>query len=160
MTKAKLEVIAPATEPVIITHRLIKASPRMLFDAWTTPEHLKQWLGPRALVMVSCEIDLRVGGRYRYVHRAPDGQEYGFTGTYLELDPPHRMVCTSVFEMMPGNEAIETLTFEETEGGTMITTHTKHASIQNRDAHLSGGMMEAGMTDGYERLEELLGRLA
>jgi uncharacterized protein YndB with AHSA1/START domain len=160
MTTAKLEVIAPAAEPVIITHRLIKASPRMLFDAWTKPEHLKQWLGPRELVMVTCEIDLRVGGKYRYVHRSPDGQEFGFNGKYLELDPPHRMVCTSVFEMMPDHEAIETLTLEETEGGTMVTTHTTHASIQARDAHLAGGRMESGMTDGYERLEELLGRMA
>ena len=101
MTTSKLEVIAPANEPVIITHRFIKASPALLFKCWTTPEHMKQWLGPRELVMVSCEVDLRVGGGYRYVHRAPDGQEYGFHGKYLEIDAPHRMVCTFVFEPFP-----------------------------------------------------------
>jgi uncharacterized protein YndB with AHSA1/START domain len=73
MTKAKLEVIAPADEPVIITHRFINASPALVFEAWTTPEHMRQWIGPRQLTMVACEVDLRVGGRYRFVHRAPDG---------------------------------------------------------------------------------------
>ncbi len=158
MTTSKLEVIAPASEPVIITHRFIKASPALIFKAWTTPEYLKQWLGPRELEMISCEIDLRVGGRYRYVHRSPDGQEYGFGGTYLEIDAPHRMVCTSVFEMMPQFEAVETLTLEEKDGGTLITTHTRHGSVEARDAHLSGGGMEAGMTDGYDRLEALVQR--
>jgi uncharacterized protein YndB with AHSA1/START domain len=158
MTTSKLEVIAPASEPVIITHRFIKASPALVFKAWTTPEYLKQWLGPRELEMISCEIDLRVGGRYRYVHRSPDGQEYGFGGTYLEIDAPHRMVCTSVFELMPQFEAIETLTLEEKDGGTLITTHTRHGSVEARDAHLSGGGMEAGMTDGYDRLEALVQR--
>jgi len=68
------------------------------------------------------------------------------------------MVCTSVFELMPQFEAIETLTLEEKDGGTMITTHTRHGSVEARDAHLSGGAMEAGMTDGYERLEALMQR--
>jgi uncharacterized protein YndB with AHSA1/START domain len=158
MTTSKLEVIAPANEPVIITHRFIKAPAALIFKAWTTPEHMKQWLGPRELEMVSCEVDLRVGGRYRYVHRAPDGTEYGFNGKYLEIDRPRRMVCTFVFEAMPDFEAVDTLTLEEKDGGTMITTHTRHASIQARDGHLSGGM-ESGMSVGYERLEELLRKL-
>lgn len=159
MTTSKLEVIAPANEPVIITHRFIKASAALIFKAWTTSEHLKHWLGPRELEMISCEIDLRVGGRYRYVHRAPGGAEYGFSGKYLEIDRPHRMVCTSVFELMPEHEAVETLTLEEKDGGTVITTHTRHDSIEARDGHLSGGRMQAGMTDGYERLEALVEKL-
>ncbi len=158
MTTSKLEVIAPATEPVIITHRFIKAPASLIFKAWTTPEHLKQWLGPRELVMVSCEIDLRVGGSYRYVHRAPDGKEYGFHGKYLEIDAPRRMVCTFVFEMFPQAEAIDTLTLEEKDGGTLVTTHSRHSSVEARNGHLNGGM-ERGMTDGYDRLEELLRKL-
>ena len=159
MTTSKLEVIAPANEPVIITHRFIKASPALLFACWTTPEHMKQWLGPRNLVMVSCEVDLRVGGAYRYVHRAPDGTEYGFHGKYLEIDAPHRMVCTFVFEPFPQNEAVDTLTLEEKDGGTLVTTHSRHSSIEARDGHLSGGM-ERGMSEGYERLEALLEKLS
>ena len=155
MTTSKLEVIAPADQPIIVTRRLIKAPAALIFRAWTTPEHLKQWLGPRDLVMVSCEVDLRVGGGYRYVHRAPDGQEYGFHGTYLEIDPPHRMVCTSIFEMFPQNEAVDTLTLEEKDGGTLVTTHTRHPSLEARNSHLAGGM-ERGMGEGYDRLETLL----
>jgi uncharacterized protein YndB with AHSA1/START domain len=158
MTTSKLEVIAPATEPVIITHRFIKAPAALIFTAWTTPEHMKNWLGPRELEMISCEVDLRVGGGYRYVHRAPDGTEYAFSGKYLEIDRPRRMVCTFVFEAFPDAEAVDTLTLEEKDGGTMITTHTRHASIQARDGHLSAGM-EAGMSVGYERLEELMKKL-
>ncbi len=112
MTTPKLEVIAPANEPVIITHRFIKASPELLFKMWTTPEHLKNWMGPREMEMISCEIDLRVGGSYRYVHRTPDGQEFGFHGKYLEIEAPHRMVCTFVFELFPQAEAVDTLTLE------------------------------------------------
>lgn len=159
MTTSKLEVIAPANEPVIITHRFIKASPALLFKCWTTPEHMKNWLGPRELVMTLCEVDLRVGGSYRYVHRAPDGQEYGFHGKYLEIDAPHRMVCTFVFEMFPQNEAIDTLTLEEKDGGTLVTTHSRHPSIEARNGHLSGGM-ERGMSEGYERLEALVQKLS
>ncbi len=158
MTTSKLEVIAPAGEPVIITHRFFKASPELLFKMWTTPEHLKNWLGPREMVMVSCEIDLRVGGSFRYVHRAPDGQEYGFRGKYLEIDAPHRMVCTSVFELFPQAEAVETLTLEARDGGTLVTTHTRHGSMEARDGHIGGGM-ERGMSEGYERLDALVAKL-
>jgi len=159
MTTSKLEVIAPADEPVIITHRFIKASPELLFTMWTTPEHMKNWLGPRKLVMVSCEVDLRVGGGYRYVHRAPDGKEYGFHGKYLEIERPHHMVCTFVFEPFPDNEVVDTLTLEPRDGGTLVTTHSRHATIEARNGHLAGGM-ERGMSDGYERLEALIARLA
>jgi uncharacterized protein YndB with AHSA1/START domain len=82
MTKAKLEVIAPANEPVIITRRFIKASPARIFEAWTTPEHIRQWLGPRELTMVSCEVDLRVSGKYH-----PRGcMEAGMTDGYDRLE--------------------------------------------------------------------------
>jgi uncharacterized protein YndB with AHSA1/START domain len=158
-SKPRLEVIAPANEPVIITRRFFKASPALLFKAWTTPEHMKQWLGPKDMEMISCEVDLRVGGSYRYVHRGPDGTDYGFHGKYLEIEAPHRMVCTFVFEMVPQSEAIDTLTLEEQDGGTLVTTHSRHPSLQARDGHLSGGM-ERGMSEGYERLDALVANLA
>ena len=155
----KLEVIAPVDEPIIITRRFVKAPPSLLFELWTTPEHMKQWLGPRGYEMTSCEVDLRVGGSYRYVHRSPDGREYGFHGKYLEIDAPRRMVCTFVFEMFPQNEVVDTLTLEETAGGTLVTTHSRHPSLEARNGHLAGGM-ERGMSEGYERMEALLERLA
>lgn len=154
----KLEVIAPADEPVIITRRFFKAPPALLFKVWTTPEHMKQWLGPKEYEMVSCEVDLRVGGGYRYVHRGRDGTDYGFHGRYLEIDAPRRMVCTFVFELVPQSEAIDTLTLEEQEGGTLVTTHSRHPSMEARNSHLAAGM-ERGMSEGYDRLDALVRKL-
>ena len=119
---------------------------------------MRRWLGPRTFEMVSCDVDLRVGGTYRYVHRAPDGQEYGFHGEYREIDAPRRLVATFVFEPMPDHEAVDTLTMEEVDGGTLVTTTTRHASFEARDGHVAGGM-ETGMSEGYERLDALVATL-
>ncbi len=158
MSSRKLEVIADPNEPTIITRRTVDAPRALVFDCWTKPEHMRRWLGPRALTMISCEVDLRVGGGYRYVHRAPDGQEYAFRGEYREIVRPERLVATFVFELFPEAEALETLTLEETNGKTLVTTHTLHRTLQARDGHLNSGM-EAGMVEGYGRLDELLAAL-
>ena len=158
MTAATLEIVAPTGEPTIITRRVIKAPPALLWDVWTKPEHMRRWLGPKRLEMVECEVDLRVGGSYRFVHRAPDGQEFAFHGVYREIDEPHRLVSTFVFEPWPDHEAVDTLTFEEVHGGTLVTTSSRHSSIEARDGHLAGGM-EGGMTEGYERLDALVAAL-
>ncbi len=159
MTSKKLEIIVDPGKPSFTTRRVVDAPRALVFEAFTNPEHLKRWLGPRMLTMVSCESDLRVGGRYRFVHRAPDGQEFGFHGEYREVVRPARLVRTFVFELMPEHEALETLTLDEKDGKTTITTTTVHKTIEARDGHLSNGRMEAGMTEGYERLDELLATL-
>jgi uncharacterized protein YndB with AHSA1/START domain len=158
VSSRKLEVIADPNEPTIVTRRTVDAPRALVFDCWTKPEHMRRWLGPRALTMISCEVDLRVGGGYRYVHRAPDGQEYAFRGEYREIVRPERLVATFVFELFPEAEALETLTLEETNGKTLVTTHTLHKTLQARDGHLNSGM-EAGMVEGYGRLDELLAAL-
>jgi uncharacterized protein YndB with AHSA1/START domain len=159
MTSRKLEVIADPDKPTILTRRVLDAPRALVFDAWTKPEHLRRWIGPRALTMVVCEIDLRVGGGYRWVQRAPDGQEYAFHGEYREIVRPEKLVSTFVFEMFPDDEALETLTLEERDGKTTATTLSVHKTMKARDGHLAGGRMEAGMTEGYERLDELLPEL-
>jgi uncharacterized protein YndB with AHSA1/START domain len=151
----KLEVIADPDKPTIVTRRTFDAPRALVFDAWTKPELMKRWLGPRALEMVLCEVDLRVGGGYRYVHRAPDGQEFGFHGTYREIARPDRLVSTFVFELFPDAEAVDTLELHERDGKTTVTTTTVHKSMQARDGHLAAGM-EGGMEEGYARLDELL----
>lgn len=158
MSSKKLEVIADPNEPTIVTRRTVDAPRELVFDCWTKPEHMRRWLGPRALTMVSCEVDLRVGGGYRYVHRAPDGQEYAFRGEYREIARPERLVATFVFELFPEAEALETLTLHEKDGKTLVTTHTLHKTLQARDGHLNSGM-EGGMIEGYSRLDELLAAL-
>jgi len=159
VTSRKLEIIAEPGKPNFTTRRVVDAPRALVFDAFTKPEHLKRWMGPRTFPMVTCENDVRVGGRYRFVHRAPDGQEFGFHGEYREVVRPERIVRTFVFEPMPDHEALETLTLEESGGKTTITTTTLHRTPEGRDGHLASGRMEAGMTEGYERLDELLATL-
>jgi uncharacterized protein YndB with AHSA1/START domain len=156
MTSPKLEIETPADEPVITFRRFVKAPPKLVFQAYTEPELLKQWWGPRYLELTVCEIDLRVGGSYRFVHRAPDGQEFGFHGEYREIDAPHRLVNTFVFEGVPDHEALDTVVFEEVDGGTMVVGRSVHDSIDARNMQVASGM-EQGMIETYDRLDALVG---
>ena len=158
MTSKKLEIIAEPGKTSFTTRRIVDAPRALVFDAFTKCEHLKNWMGPRSLTMVSCESDLRAGGRYRFVFRAPDGSEVGFSGEFKEVARPERVVRTFVFEPMPDAAALETLELTEADGKTTITTTTLHKTVENRDGHVNSGM-EAGMTEGYARLDELLAGL-
>ena len=158
MNERKLELVAEPGKPTIVTRRVVNAPRSLVFDAFTKPEHLKRWMRPRALTMVICDSDLRVGGGWRMVYRAPDGQEVGFHGEFRELVRPERIVRTFVFEFVPDAEALETLLLEERDGKTTITTTTVHKTIEGRDGHLAHGM-EVGMTEGYALLDELLAAL-
>jgi uncharacterized protein YndB with AHSA1/START domain len=156
VTRKKLEIIAPPDKPTIMTSRVFDAPRELVFEAWTNPEYMRRWLGPRRLTWVVCEVDLRVGGKYRWVQRAPDGTEYSFHGVYMEIVRPEKLVGTFVFDLSPQDEAIDTLTLQEQGGKTIATVFTTHKTIKGRDAHLSGGAMEIGMSEGFERLDELL----
>jgi uncharacterized protein YndB with AHSA1/START domain len=158
MTSNKLEIIVDADKPNFSTRRTFNAPRTLVFEAFTKPEFLKRWMGPHKLEMVVCESDLRVGGRYRFVYRTPDGQELAFSGEYTEVVPPERISRTFNFEFMPGHESNETFMLTENAGKTTITTTTLHKSFEARDGHLKHGA-EQGMTEGYERLDELLSSL-
>jgi uncharacterized protein YndB with AHSA1/START domain len=159
MSSKKLEIIANPGETTITTHRTVDAPRDLVFDVLTDPKHIKRWMGPAALEMVSGESDLRVGGKYRYVYRAPNGQEFAFSGVYKEIKRPEKAVRTYLFEPFPDAEAIETMTLEERAGKTTITTFTQHKNVENRDGHIADGRMEQGMVEGYARLDELLTEL-
>ena len=107
--------------------------------------------------MISCETDLRVGGRYRQIFRTPNG-EVAFSGEFREVTPPSRVVRTFIFEPMPDAEALETLELTEADGQTTITTTTVHKTVENRDGHVNSGV-DKGMAEGYARLDELLDEL-
>ena len=155
MAESKLEIVAEPGKPTIVTRRVVAAPRALVFDAFTKPEHLRRWMGPRALAMVSCASDLRVGGAWRMVYRSPDGKELGFHGEFREIVRPERIVRTFVFEPFPDQEAVETFTLAEKDGKTTVTTLTVHKTLEGRDGHLAHGM-ETGMTEGYARLDELL----
>jgi uncharacterized protein YndB with AHSA1/START domain len=158
VSSKKLEIIAEPGKASFTTRRIVDAPRALVFDAFTKCEHLKNWMGPKSLTMVSCESDLRAGGRYRFVFRAPDGSEVGFSGEFKEVARPERVVRTFVFEPIPDAAALETLELTEADGKTTITTTTLHKTVENRDGHVNSGM-EAGMTEGYARLDELLAGL-
>jgi uncharacterized protein YndB with AHSA1/START domain len=155
MTNAETQITTPPGEPLIEVRRFFQAPPELLYRVVTEGEFLRRWWGPRQLVIAECEVDLRVGGTWRVVHRAPDGAEFVFHGEFLELDPPRRRVGTWVWNGAPEHSATETLVLEPVEGGTMLISTMVHASVEARDMHVANGM-EGGIVESYERLDELL----
>ena len=142
----------------IVMTRDFNAPRTLVFDAFTKPELLKQWLlGPPGWTMPVCEIDLRVGGAYRYVWRQiSDGQEMGMGGVYREISAPERVVYTERFDeaWYPG-EAVGTLVLVEQGGKTTVTQTVLYQSREARDAVLKSGM-EKGVAASYDRLDEVL----
>ncbi len=142
----------------ILMTRVFDAPRRMVFDAFTKPELVKQWLlGPPGWTMPVCDIDLRVGGSYRYVWRnTTDGNEMGMGGVYREIAAPERIVATEKFDeaWYPG-EAVGTLVLSERGGKTTVTQTVLYQSREARDAVLKSGM-EKGVSASYDRLAELL----
>jgi uncharacterized protein YndB with AHSA1/START domain len=154
MPPTKLEVLAEPGQPTIICRRWVDAPRPLVFEAHVRPEQLVRWWGPRNFVMAVCELDVRVGGSYRFLHRGADGRELGFHGEYRELERPVRMVQTLVYEGVPDAEWVKTTELEERDGGTLITTVSLFKSIAARD-RMMATKMEASMADSYDRLDEL-----
>lgn len=142
----------------IIMTRAFNAPRHLVFDAFTKPELIRRWLlGPDGWSMPVCEVDLRVGGKYRYVWRKDsDGQEMGMGGVFREIDKPTRIVNTEKFDeaWYPG-EAVDTTEFAEKAGRTTVTQTVLYASKEARDGVLKSGM-ESGVRRSYDRLEEVL----
>jgi uncharacterized protein YndB with AHSA1/START domain len=159
VTASRLHITVSADAPVIEFQRVVAATPALVFELWTNPDHLRNWWGPRDHELVSIDIDLRVGGRYRYVHRAPDGVEHAFHGTYRELDPPRVLVQTTVYESAPDNQSLDHYTFDEHPGGTLIRCRSEHSSLAVRDMYVDGGM-ERGLAESHRRLDALIVHLA
>ena len=149
-------VTLPTDEQILIT-REFDAPKHLVYKAWTTPELVKRWWTARRGAMKVAEIDLRVGGKWRYVMVTEDGQEVAFHGEYREIVPNERLVSTEVYEGIPDAEAhaaLNTMTFTEVDGRTTIEVLVEHATKEGRDMHISSGM-EDGMQDALDLLEEV-----
>jgi len=144
----------PSDREIVIT-RVFDAPRRLVFEAITRPEHVARWWAPRSMKMLSCEMDFRPGGAWRFVLRAPDGKDYGFRGEYREIVPPERLVQTYEFEGMPGHVSVETATLEEQGDKTKLTVTCLYQSVEDRDGHYHSGM-ETGTRESHDRLAELL----
>jgi uncharacterized protein YndB with AHSA1/START domain len=155
VTGRRLAIEVPPGEPAIVFRRFVDAPPGLVFAVWTEPQHLRNWWGPHQFELVVCESDPRVGGRYRFVQRAPDGQEHTFDGVYREVDRPHRLVRTFVYAGAPADESVETVTFQRDRQGTLITSRSVFPSFAARDIYALAGM-EAGLRESHQRLDEWL----
>jgi len=151
-------VATPSDQEIRMT-RLFNAPRRLVFEAMTKPEHVIEWwgrLGEGYSVPV-CEIDLRVGGRWRFVNRHPKG-EVAFHGEYLEISPPTRIVFTEIFEEFPDTVSIVTGEYTEENGKTRLRVTVRYPSVQVRDMVMASGMAR-GAGISYDRLEDLVAEL-
>lgn len=155
-----LEFTARPNEPVVEISRLFRAPVDMVFDAWVAGEHLCRWWAPSGASLVECNVDLRVGGVYRYVLQVPDGRATVLDGHFVEVDPPHRLVTNFTLDSAPDDQVVEVTTFTESPGGAMVRIVSLHRSCAARDAQLADGSMTAGMADEFARLDEVLARSA
>ena len=155
-TSQSAKVTLPTDEQILIT-REFDAPKHLVFKAVTTPELVKRWWHANRGEVTSAQIDLRVGGRWRYVSVTDDGSEVGFHGEYREIVPNERIVSTEVYEGAPGgdeNGTLNTATFEVVEGRTRLTILVQCPNKNVRDAIIESGM-EAGMQDAMDLLEEV-----
>jgi uncharacterized protein YndB with AHSA1/START domain len=146
-------VTLPADDQILIT-REFDAPSELVFKAWTTPELVKRWWSGQRGAVTSAEIDLRVGGMWRYVMEANGGFEVAFHGEYREIVTNERIVTTEVFEGMPDAQAVDTITFAEVDGRTTLTMLVQHTSKEDRDGHINSGM-EGGMQESMDALEQV-----
>jgi uncharacterized protein YndB with AHSA1/START domain len=159
MNSDRLQVTTPSEREIAMT-RVFNAPRRLVFEAWTKPELLKRWLGVHAgWVMALCEIELRVGGSYRYLWRGPDGTEMGMRGTYREIVVPEKLVASESFDQSwYDGEAVNTLTLVEQAGKTTCTNRVIYGSKEIRDQVLKSPM-EQGVAAGFDALAALLATL-
>jgi uncharacterized protein YndB with AHSA1/START domain len=155
---SNLQISAPPGVPQIVTTVDFDAPRMLVFRAFMEPDLLAQWLGPRRVTMTIDEYEPRDGGRYRYTHHDAEGNAYTFHGVFHGEPSLEGAVQTLEFEGAPGHVSLETLSLEERDGRTYVRTNSVFQSVEDRDAMIRAGM-ETGVTEGMERLEELLEKL-
>jgi uncharacterized protein YndB with AHSA1/START domain len=152
--------VADMSDREIVITRTYDAPARLLFEAWSRPEHVIRWFGPKGWPLTLCEIDFRVGGRFRFAMTGESGlQNPPFGGTYRAIEPGRRIVFDNGF-LDPGAERmVWTVTFEEAEGRTTLTIHTLFSSRAARDEHVRVGFAE-GLGSGLDQLGDLVAAMA
>ena len=155
---ATMQIIAEPGVPIVVISSEFDAPRELVYRAHIEPELLVQWLGPRRLHMTIDHQEVRDGGRWRFVHRDADGNEFGFHGVFHGEPSPEVTVRTFEYEGALGHVSLEMLTLEELDGKTLARTVSVYRSVEDRDAMVQSGM-EKGVREGTERLEELLARL-
>jgi len=147
-----------AARTLVIT-RVYDAPARLLFEAYSKPEHVMQWFGPKGWPLTTCVIDFRVGGEFHFQMTGPDGTlGPPFGGTYLEIVRPTRIVYDNGFELPGEEKMVVTVTFDEQDGRTTLTMRTVFASAAMYAAHVGGGF-EVGTNSGFDQLGDVVAAL-
>lgn len=157
MSKPKI-IVEPGSQE-IVTKMTFNAPRALIFKAYTDPDLIPQWYGPRYLTTVVDVLDARAGGSWRFLNYDPEGNVYAFHGVYHDVVAPERIVQTFEYEGMPGHVVMETAVFEDLGGGkTRVVTQSVFQSVEDRDGMAASGM-EVGVNEGYERMTELMATL-
>ena len=152
-SSATATVTLPTDDQILIT-REFDAPRELVWRAYTEPDLVRRWWHANRGEMTICDIDLRVGGSWRYVMATPEGFEVAFHGEYRELVPHERIVTTEVYEPVPDAEAVDTVEFSEVDCRTTITMVVQHQRKEFRDMHVESGM-EDGLQDALNLLEQV-----
>jgi uncharacterized protein YndB with AHSA1/START domain len=155
-----LKVTTPS-DTTILLEREFDAPQKLVWEAVTTPEYIKQWWGRRGSTLTRCDVDFRVGGEWHFTEKGAEGDEHPFRGEYREIVPTSKIVQTFIYDVEPFNQhvAVESYSLIERDGKTVVRTLVEHDSKEARDGHLHSGM-EQGAGETMDRLEELLAKLA
>jgi uncharacterized protein YndB with AHSA1/START domain len=152
------KVSLPSDTQILIT-REFNAPRRLVYRAWNEPELIARWFAGQRGKVTLAEVDLRVGGVWRYVMEANGGFEVAFHGEFREIVPQERLVSTQIYEALPDVMAVTTTEFAEKDGRTTVSLLVDHTSRENRDGHLNSGM-EDGMQESFDLLEQVAADLA
>ncbi|NWJ48326.1 MAG: SRPBCC family protein [Chloroflexi bacterium] len=153
MSKIKL-IAEPGKQEIVIT-RVFDAPRNLVFETYINPDVIPKWWGPSKYVTTVDKMEVRTGGIWRYVQRAKEEDEFAFHGVYHAIVAPERLVFTFEFEGMPGHVLLETVTFEDNNGKTLMTDRMVFQTVEDRDGMLGSGM-EAGLTEALDRFEQQL----
>jgi uncharacterized protein YndB with AHSA1/START domain len=153
-------VVTPQGDSDLLIERVFDAPSHLLWRAVTEPDLIRRWWGANRAEVTDVQVDLRVGGEYRYESRLPDGSTFAFFGSYREIEEGRRIVQTEAFDQFPDNPSLNEMTLEDLgDGRTKMTVLCQYDSPQTREAVIASGM-EAGMQDAYDLIEELARELA
>jgi uncharacterized protein YndB with AHSA1/START domain len=153
LNTGNLKVTLPSDREILLT-RVFDAPRTLVYDAFTRPELMKRWFGPRGWNLTTCDIDLRVGGKWRFILTGPDGRTMGMSGEYIELSPPGRSVHIERFDDYP-RETVVTSVWTEENGKTTLNATVLSPNKETRDAIVASGM-EHGAAESYDKLAEVL----
>ena len=159
MTSTHTATVELPSDTTILITREFAAPKHLVYRAWTEPELIKRWWAGQRGTVDSIDVDLRVGGQWRYVMTANEGFAVAFHGEFREIVPNERLVTTEIYEEVPDDYAIDTATFVEHDGRTTLTVLVEHTCQEARDMHINSGM-EGGMQEAFDLAEQVAVSLA